>query len=172
MRLQSFEFGIPVLTVNQIKGGKSYSVDLFLGKFFLYEGLAYELDQEIQRQQFKLPDTLDGLKNTEYTVLRLVARYLYPDIKTKDFLTIASLSLSYLNSGEMFVAFVQRFRNEVETGGCINDIINKMRNEVSQMLVKKLADFNDAQQESETGIRVQCMARRPTLERVAVKTCA
>ena len=59
----------------------------------------------------------------------------------------ASLSLAYIDSGSMFISFVERIKNEMEAGINKEDILGKIKGETSEILVSKLTDFNEAQDE-------------------------
>jgi hypothetical protein len=84
------------------------------GKFFLYEGLAYELEivysSSINREH---GDEMDG---TEYTVLRYLSRHIVPGITTHTMLRLAAMSLAYVNCGAMFIAMLERLAIELKAG--------------------------------------------------------
>ncbi|OFZ02009.1 MAG: hypothetical protein A3K10_10580 [Bacteroidetes bacterium RIFCSPLOWO2_12_FULL_31_6] len=95
------------------KNNKYYEDYLILGKFYLYEGIAYELDREYERLVKGLEEIDDKHANSEYTVIRDIARDILPDINTYNFLVIASASLSQRNCGEAYVRLLKQYKEEL-----------------------------------------------------------
>ncbi|NOT90777.1 hypothetical protein [Ferruginibacter sp.] len=145
--LVNFKIDIPLIKINLFKEDQYKDTFLPFGKFYIYEGLAYELDRIVNQQISGLSEIKDELKATEYTILRSLSKYLYPNIDKECFLVAASLSLAYLDSGNVFISFVKRLKTEVEAGGNKDDILYKLKCETSEVLVSKLVDFNEAQEE-------------------------
>ncbi|GAB2820449.1 hypothetical protein [Ferruginibacter profundus] len=145
--LVCFKIGIPLITIKLFIKGQYKDASLPFGKFYIYEGLAYELDRLINQQSNGLPEIKDDLKATEYTMLRTLATYIYPNIDKECFLVAASLSLSYLDCGSVFIAFIERIKTAIEAGISKENILFKLKSETAAILVSKLEDFNEAQDE-------------------------
>ncbi len=145
--LISIKIGVPILNIHTSINGYHKNIDLPFGKFYIYEGLAYELDRIVNQQINKLTEIKDDLKATEYTVLRSLAKYIYPAIDKECFLVAASLSLAYIDSGSMFISFIERIKTEIEADINKDDILKKIKEETSEILFSKLTDFNEAQDE-------------------------
>ena len=144
---QEIKINVPLITLEAYEDGKFSDKDYAFGKFFIYEGLAYELDRIINKQLKSLPTIEDEFKGTEYTVLRNIANLIIPKVDTYPFLVIASLSLSYVDCGTMFIDMLQQLKKSIDEGYTIESILAKLKNGVSRMLFSKLDDFNDAQDE-------------------------
>lgn len=138
---------IPIFTAETHINSTYRNSKFYLGKFFIYEGLAYELDREFERQGYNLPQIRHHAKGSEYAFLRIIAEYLCPGIDTKSFLTAASLSLSYLDSGSMFVLLLQDLKATINSGNSAEIYLLNKRQAVSAMLFEKLGHFNEAQDE-------------------------
>lgn len=121
--------------------------NLLFGKFYIYEGIAYELDREIDKTHRKLEVIDDSLRNTEYTVLRSLSKYIFPDVEKKIYLSLASMALQHLNCGTTFILFLKRVKEDVANGINQSDSLNRIKKEVSNMLLLKQVDFNEAQDE-------------------------
>lgn len=145
--LMSFEIEVPKLefcfSENQIASQDS----LLFGKFYIYEGIAYELDREIDKTHRRLEVIDDSLRNTEYTVLRSLSKYIFPDVEKKIYLSLASMALQHLNCGTTFILFLKRVKEDVANGINQSDSLNRIKKEVSNMLLLKQVDFNEAQDE-------------------------
>lgn len=72
-----------------------------------------------------------------------VAKHIYPRIKERDMLELASLSLSYLNAAQMFVQFV----TELKTAKHKRKFIEKKKDTVSYILSKKLEYLKETLEE-------------------------
>ena len=72
--LISFKIDVPILKTNVFINGEYRDVRLPFGKFYIYEGLAYELDRIVNQQLNRLTEIKDDLKATEYTMLRSLAK--------------------------------------------------------------------------------------------------
>ena len=120
---------------------------LLFGKFYIYEGIAYELDREIDKIHRGLDEIHDSLRNTEYTVLRSLAKYVFPDVEKITFLSLASMSLQHLNCGKTFILFLERVSRDVANGLSQSESVEKIKEEISDFLLSKQTDFNDAQDE-------------------------
>lgn len=145
--LISIKIDIPLIKTNLFVKDQYRETSLPFGKFYIYEGLAYELDRIVNQQTSGLPEIKDELKATEYTMLRSLAKYIYPGIDKECFLVAASLSLSYLDSGSIFISFIKRIRTETNDGKSKEEILIKLKSETSKILISKLEDFNEAQDE-------------------------
>jgi hypothetical protein len=145
--LAARDIEIPLLTAEIYQSDHFEPVDLFFGKFFIYEGLAYELDRELDRQLSGLSAIRDDMRFTEYTVLRLVAFKIYPEVDTKTFLTIASLSLAYINCGFVFIDLLRVVKKRVDAGEQIGDILEQLKQQVRELMAAQSDDFEGAQDE-------------------------
>jgi hypothetical protein len=145
--LISYKIDVPILKTNIFINGHYKDTPIPFGKFYIYEGLAYELDRIVNQQLNKLTEIKDDLKATENTVLRSFAKHIYPEIDKECFLVAASLSLTYLDSGSMFISFITKIKTEMEAGINKEDILGKIKKATSDILVSKLAAFNEAQDE-------------------------
>jgi len=160
------EIEIPEITTHVFEDGKYKDKHLLLGKFFIYEGIAYELDREFDRQRNSRANINDSLRRSEYTYLRLVADYLCPGIEKKVFLSVASLSLSYLDCGAMFVRFLKDISQLGNSPDAVQNYLNVKRSEVSTILLEKLGDFNGAQDEI-----IKVFDKRPRLKKAFTTIC-
>jgi hypothetical protein len=145
--LTEIKIEVPIVTIETFGVGKFIDKEFTFGKFFIYEGLAYELDRIIDQQWRNLEQIHDDSKGTEYTVLRNVAKFIMPDIDTNTFLVAASLSLSYIDPGRSFIEMICRIKKAKEEGLLVTHVLATIKNEVSAMLLSKLDVFNEAQDE-------------------------
>lgn len=145
--LSSLPFKIPEIEVVLHENGTYKNEKILFGKFFLFEGLAYELDRIIDKQVFQRGDILDDMKLTEYTLLRLLAKHIYPDISTEAFLTAASLSLSSHSCGEEFVKYVEKIKSQAQKGMAETDILNRLKLDTSASLIERIVEYDEAQDE-------------------------
>lgn len=145
--LASRSIEIPILTAKIHQNDRFEAVNLYFGKFFIYEGLAYELDRELDRQLSGRSTIQDDMRFTEYTVLRLVALKIYPSIDTKSFLTLASLSLAYINCGFVFIDLLHGLKKRVDAGERMEDILEQFKQKVRELMLEQSDDFEGAQEE-------------------------
>jgi hypothetical protein len=156
---QTIPIDVPLLTFEQAINNQYLHNQLYFGKYFIYEGLAYELDRIAERHLHPNKKIDDYAKGSEYTVLRALSQFLYPGIEKEDYLTIASLSLSYLDCGAMFIDQIKHYKSEIEKGATRRDVLKEMKDKVSGILFKKLEVFNEAQDEI-----VNVFNKRPRLK--------
>lgn len=115
---------IPVLIIDD--NGKEKNLEF--SKFFLYEGLAYELEKIFQiNARGKCTDDADG---TEYTVLRYFAELLAPGASLPAILTIASFALSYVNCGAMFVSYMKYLTTAGDRGETESQCLARLKERV------------------------------------------
>ncbi len=107
------EFNIPLITVNCFTN-KLTAIELYFGRFFILEGLAYEMDRIVDQKIYNRSEIVDTLKNTEYTVLRQVTKFLSPDTTTYEMLTMASLAMSYSEVGKRYLELLIKFSGLVK----------------------------------------------------------
>lgn len=110
---------------------------LLLGKYYIYEGLASELDKVVHQQRSKKSEK--NYTSSEYNILRLLAKKLYPEIELKTMLELASLSLAYFNAGEMFIYLVEMVKksdDKVES-------LRKFKETLTNGMVFQLADLKE-----------------------------
>jgi hypothetical protein len=141
------EIQVPILNVEKHEQGKFVIEKVNFGKFFIYEGLAYELDRELDKQLRGLSDIRDDNAYSEYTVLRLLANYVYPGVNKYTFLCLASLSLSFMDIGLTFIRLLEKTRAAVESGKKLDDVIHQHKKEISFRLHQKKEDFFASQDE-------------------------
>jgi hypothetical protein len=108
--------------------------EIRFGKFFIYEGLAYELELvHAEKNGIQHPDDLNG---TEYTILRYFGEHLMPGISRYALLTLASCSLAYSNCGFMFMTLVTAMALDLENGSdeawFLENIKRKVREDYRQ----------------------------------------
>lgn len=127
--------------------GLEYHHELFFGKFYLYEGLAYELDRIVDKQYYKRKSINDVYKMTEYTVLRQFAKHLFKNITKESYLSLAVMSLQYLNSGEMFIILAKEVKENAAKGIDQKTSIKNIKARVSALLIESRAAFFEAQDE-------------------------
>ncbi len=147
IELQTFKIDIPMVSISTFYDNKFMDIEVLFGKFYIYEGLAYELEKEIEKQVLQLIEIKDDQKGSEYTMLRSLAKFIFPEIDKESFLVAASLSLSYINSGYMFVSLIERIKKESQMGIKIKDVLLNLKRDVSKLLGSKIIDFNEAQEE-------------------------
>jgi len=140
---QELELKIPSIEYEFINNGIAYPASIKFGKFYLYEGIAYELEREYERRLNGRDRITDPLAKSEYTVLRDIARHLAPGIEKKDMLTIASLSLNYLNCGEMFIKYLEDFVKRIDNES-VSEIIDSFRDETKESLHDSVEKLDEA----------------------------
>jgi hypothetical protein len=145
--LQTFNINVPKLKFYVTENEIAVEDCLLFGKFYLYEGLAYELDREIDKAHKGLLAIDDSLVNTEYTVLRSLAKFVFPDVKKVTFLRLASIALQHINCGQTFIHLLERVKTEVSLGITQDESIRRIKQEMSRTLLNKQSEFNDAQDE-------------------------
>lgn len=145
--LQTFNIEVPKLTFWITENQRASNDSLLFGKFYLYEGLAYELDREIDKAHRGLTVIDDSLINTEYTVLRSLAKFVFPNVEKTTFLRLASIALQHINCGKTFILLLERVKDEVTLGISQDESIRRIKEEMSRKLLIKQSDFNDAQDE-------------------------
>jgi len=144
---EKIELNIPSINFEQMVDGKLKVNKLLFGKYFIYEGLAYELDRLVDMQVNNLKKITDDAKGTEYTVLRRVAQYILPSIDKRTFLSLGVLSLQYLDCGATFINWVENVKQNEENGISQPDSLQEIKNDVISLLESKRQNFQDAQDE-------------------------
>lgn len=126
---------IPVISFDayNIESQKFSIEELYLGKFYIYEGLAHNLDRLVQVFSGEKSEEKSKI-SSEYLVMEKIAEFLVPGITLQEILEIASLSLSYLNCGEYFVGFL----NELVATENKRETLNELKKETSFLLSEKL----------------------------------
>ena len=120
---------------------------LYLGKYFMYEGIAYELDRQIEKNITKSEEIKDTLKGSEYIVLREIAKYVFPEVEPQVFLSLATMSLQHIDSGATFISLLKRVKEQYEFGLMQMSSVALIKEKVSKMLDTKRLEFNEAQEE-------------------------
>jgi hypothetical protein len=138
---------IPSMSFSQFVNGQSKTDKLLFGKYFIYEGLAYELDRLVDQQVKKLKSIDDDAKGSEYSVLKRVAQYIFPAIDRRTYLSLGVISLQYMNCGETFVKLVEHVKHQMENGIHTTDSLQEIKNEISSLLASKQQYFIEAQDE-------------------------
>lgn len=138
---------IPKIYFSYFDGAIQADGLLDFGKYFIYEGIAYELDRIVEKNIRQLPVIHDTHAGTEYTVLRRVAQFIYPSVSTQTFVTLASLSLQYIDCGTTFIRFIRKVKIETDMGIAEDIIINGIKSDTSELLLSKQDNFNGSQDE-------------------------
>ena len=141
------ELSIPKINFSELNGTVIMDADLLFGKYFIYEGLAYELDRVIDMHLKGLDKIIDESKGTEYTVLRRIAQFLFPEIEKKVYLCVGSLSLQYVDCGTTFLKMITRVKDKFLEGIPQSETIRVLKRETSDLLNSKRTFFRDAQDE-------------------------
>jgi hypothetical protein len=142
----SGKIDIPIVEFNGFNGSLFYG-KLSFGKFFIYEGIAYELDREAERNVKGWDKLDDNQKATEYTVLRQLAAYIFPEAERRTVLSLAVLSLQYIDCGRTFILFLEKVKKQYESGLNQMTSVNLLKEEVREMLLLRRSDFLAAQEE-------------------------
>jgi len=148
--IRNFNFNLPEIEVELFENHSYKRRKILFGKFFIYEGLAYELDRILEQQVLRLRKIKDDKRGTEYTFLRFLARFIYPNVDVESYLTAASLSLNFHNCGETFIGYINRIKSETEAGAEKNKILAGLKAEVSHHLFSRMTEYNEAQDELPT----------------------
>lgn len=145
--LQEYPFEVPDIEVELFENNNYHTSHLIFGRFFILEGLAYELDRQIEKQLSGSEQIKDDLKLTEYTFMRLLANYIYPGIPVEAYLTAASLSLSFHDCGMKFIKFLNRFKTLSDERKTVNEITRMLKEETSAYLFERLEVFYESMDE-------------------------
>ena len=135
---------VPLIEVNildvQIK-----QIKLHFGRFFVLEGIAYEIDRLVDKAIYERIEIIDTAPNSEYTVLRSVVNYIAPGMTTYDMLTLASLSLSYNEVGKRFVEMLRRFLflSKRDKGDALDIIKNETSLYLDKIKTDLFSELND-----------------------------
>ena len=133
---------IPVIIFTYLdrKTNKSKQDSACFGKYFLYEGLAHNLDQITSIQGGLAPTPLLHIA-PEYRMLELVALKIFPGIDRRSLLELASMSLGWFNCGERFIKALMEAATIPHLPGYMFEIQNELhahltahRNVVRKML--------------------------------------
>ncbi|MDR3007445.1 MAG: hypothetical protein LBV59_05890 [Sphingobacterium sp.] len=135
------DFSVPELQFDMLINGSKKSIKIRFGKFFIYEGIAYELDRIVDMKMRQDTKIKDELKGTEYTVLRMIAKYKIPLIDTKTFLSLAILSLQYLECGSKFLSYLDTVNDDFKKGIKMDESISRIKSEVSNYLRQNKSSF-------------------------------
>jgi hypothetical protein len=144
---QQFEVQVPVITFEDRKNGIVYETKLRFGKFYIYEGIAYELDREIDRQVNGLGKIRDINRNSEYTVLRNVAIHLYSKIEKRIFLSLAVIALQQADCGIAFINLVTGLKEYCKTQGSQADFVASISRSVKTQLIENQENLIDTVEE-------------------------
>lgn len=130
------EMSVPMIHYEYLNmiTGQRLTDQVFFGHFYIYEGLASNLERECAKLLKKKIPRKSKL-GFEYQLMEKVARHIYPRIKDRDMLDLASLSLSYLNAAQMFVQFVTQLK---AAKGKKSNFIKQKKDAVSYILSEKL----------------------------------
>lgn len=143
-QIVSQEIEIPELKLVVYDNKKFTSdVKVKIGRFFIYEGIAYELDRVYNRIRRNANKIEDYAKGTEYTLLRNLAQHICPKIKTKEFLTFAVLSLNTTACGKTFMEYLEKLKGKNQQE--IEENIRAFKSDMSHDLFTKLEDFKEMQ---------------------------
>lgn len=110
---------------------------VLFGKFYLYEGIAHHLEQLVARR-INIEPTPSAQVLPEYKLMAQIAKFILPNIDERSMLELASLSLSYFNSGEWFIHMLQEIASE---DLYIPGYIMEMKEKVSKELAERKDDL-------------------------------
>ncbi|EHQ25124.1 hypothetical protein [Mucilaginibacter paludis] len=137
----------PEITYSGYLNGKPAKTMITLGRFYLFEFLAYEMDQILDKRQKKLDKIEDPLRFTEYTVCRMIALEIFPDVKQEIAMAAGLLALEHIDGGNAFISILQRIGNAFYNGIGQEVTLSEIKNEVKQVLIKQRANFFAQQDE-------------------------
>jgi hypothetical protein len=115
---------------------KTFDSSLLLNKYYLYEGLAHELDQLVEIR--KNPQHKSRGVSSEYRVLRLVGQYLNQNIEDRQLLEIASLSLNNWDCGNWFVQMVVKLKEAVDK----DTFMQQLKSAVGMQITESIPEVN------------------------------
>jgi hypothetical protein len=148
---QSGKVKVPKIRYAGFDNGRPAINEIFLGRFYLYESLAYELDQILERRQKRLSRITDPHIGTEYTVCRMVAQYIFPLIRQEIAMAAALLALQHIDAGNAFLTILQNLATGEMNGTSQDDTISRIKHSVSNTLTMQRENFF-AQQDLYTGL--------------------
>lgn len=136
----TLEFNVPIVFFDGFDTSENTHIkdSLFFGKFYLYEGIAFKLDRLMHKILGRKAGN-ESLVGEEYKIMEKVAKSIVRDITEREMLDLASLSLSYLNSGEYFISFLKKCPIKKRRG----KYISSLKIEVSNILKEKLPDVKE-----------------------------
>lgn len=144
---QRGELSIPKIQFSELVNGKIGIDNLLFGKYFLYEGIAYELDRIIDMQVRGLEKIEDESKGTEYTVLRRVAQFIFPEIEKRIYLSVGSIALQYIDCGGTFIKLIKEVEENFRKGIEQAQTVRIIKEKTIEILKSKREPFRDAQDE-------------------------
>jgi hypothetical protein len=144
---QEIRLNIPKIGFTQYAGNKIKLEYILFGKYFIYEGLAYELDRLVDQQVRGLEKIEDNARGTEYTVLRRLAQYIFPNIDKKTYLCLASVSLQYIDCGNTFISLTNQVKSDCDLGFSQEECINTLKAQTKSLLIGQRNEFIEAQEE-------------------------
>lgn len=150
---------IPVIMFEAFdkRNNKYTKEELYLGKFYLYEGIAHNIDRLIQLEMGGNLEPESKI-SAEYLVMEKVAKHIVPDISLREMLEVATLSLSYLNCGEYFIGFL----NEIVKIDDRPQILKELKEETRLLLNERFLDFK----ESFENLKEALKGRKPLIHAV------
>ena len=143
--LVTSSYKTPIIYFDSISSSIIREEHLNFGKFFLYEGIAYELDRVVDQKLHQRATIEDSHKGTEYTVMRRVAQYIFPDVEKRVYITLGVLSLQYPECGLTFIEMLNEVKEKSILGIDQNITLDDIKNKVSQLLLNKLQEFEEQQ---------------------------
>lgn len=138
---QSGLFDIPKITYSGIINGQPATNQIFLGRYYLYESLAYEMDQIIEKRQKGLTHIADPHRGTEYTVCRMIAQYIFPCIRQEIAMAAALLALQHVDAGNAYIIILKRLATGDKNGIGQDKVIAKCKQTVSDTLTRQRENF-------------------------------
>ncbi len=126
---------IPLVVFKYIDRNKRiFESSLLLNKYYLYEGLAHELDQLVEIR--KNPQYKSHRVSSEYRVLRLVGHFLNPNIEDRQMLEIASMSLNNWDCGNWFVRTI----TELKDAGDKSVFMHQLKSAVGKQIAESILE--------------------------------
>ncbi|WP_158827536.1 hypothetical protein [Mucilaginibacter lacusdianchii] len=138
---QDGTINVPAITYSGVLNGKPVTGSICLGRFYLFEFLAYEMDQILDMRKRGLKEIEDPLKGTEYTVCRMVAQMIFPLVRQEIAMAAGLLALQNIDSGHAFISTLQRIGNAFYQGIDQDITLNEIAEETKQVLIRQRAPF-------------------------------
>jgi hypothetical protein len=145
--LTAMEYETPIIHFTYRSNLSNKEGKLSFNKFFLYEGIAYELDRIADKKLRSVDNIDDTGTGTEYIVMRRVARFIVPGIETKTFLCIGVMALQNADCGRAFIEMLNLVREEDEMGNDHSVTIDSLKKKISEMLIIQRLNFIEGLEE-------------------------
>ena len=125
---------IPQIQYIEKTGQGDIGASVKLGSFYLFESIAYEIDQLVGERQRHPVMAGNARKGTEYTVGRMVAQSIHPHISMKNVARLALMALQNVNCGQSFLLMLKELKNNLNNGIPEEHTVELIKGRVSQNL--------------------------------------